>query len=160
MDWLRKTAVVSAICISSIAGFEAFRSLPYKDMVGVWTDGYGNTHNVVPGRPVTKAQATATLEAHIATFTAGVVQCLKGPVPQGMLDGFVSLAFNIGVPAFCGGSIPKAYLAADYMEACRRILRYDKARVNGKLVPVRGLALRRYAEYNSCLTGVKVSYEK
>ncbi|USX19924.1 hypothetical protein NHH82_29525 [Oxalobacteraceae bacterium OTU3REALA1] len=38
--------------------FEGCELTAYQDAGGVWTNGYGNTHGVVPGSTITQAQIT------------------------------------------------------------------------------------------------------
>ena len=147
---------VSAAMLLALAAYEGFSPGPYQDVAGVWTNGYGNTHGVTASSPpVTKEQALADLSKHVDTFTQAVLKATApGPITQGMLDAFVSLTYNIGPAAFASSTAAKDFRQGDYMAACLRILRYDQARVKGKLQPVKGLALRRYGEYNTCLAGV------
>lgn len=147
---------VSAAMLLALAAYEGFVSPPYQDVAGVWTNGYGNTVNVGPHTPpVTKEQALAQLSKHVDSFTADVLAAIDHlPITQGMLDAFVSLTYNIGGGAFKKSTAASDFRQGDYMAACLRILRFDQARVKGKLQPVKGLAARRYGEYNTCLAGV------
>lgn len=148
----RRRVTVGALVL--LMALEGLRLMPYQDIAGVWTDGYGNTENVVPGRRITKAKADADLERHVERFTQSVIATLGPDVPQGMLDSFVLLTHNIGATAFRNSTAAKAYLAGDYSGACLYAMRYSKARINGKLRTVRGLADRRYQEYNLCIEGI------
>lgn len=154
---VRYVITVSLACILGIAGLEGFSPTPYQDQVGVWTNGYGNTHGVGPNTsPVSKEKALKDLEAHVAVFTKDVLTAIDSyPITQGMLDAFVSLTYNIGPGAFRSSTVVKDFKAGRYMDACLRILRFDKA--GGKTV--RGLALRRYTEYNTCIAGVPNAFQ-
>jgi len=133
---------------------EGLRLMPYQDIAGVWTDGYGNTQNVVPGRPISREKAEDDLRRHVEHFTQIVVNTLGPDVPQGMLDSFVLLTHNIGETQFRASTAVKAYKAGDYSGACLYAMRYNKATVKGRKRVVRGLADRRYQEYNLCIQGV------
>jgi len=61
-------------------------------------------------------------------------------------------AFNTGVSAFCGSTIAKRFNARDWRGGCDAMLAWNKARVNGRLVIVTGLAKRRERERAMCLT--------
>lgn len=137
-----------------LAALEGFRSMPYQDIAGVWTDGYGNTEQVVPGKSVTEVQSKAKLQRHVDKFTDTVVASLTIEPTQGQLDGYVLLTYNIGGQAFRTSTTVKDHNAGRFMDACLRMLRFDKARVNGTLRSVKGLANRRYEEYNLCIAGV------
>ena len=145
---------ITAQALLLLAALEGFQRIPYQDIAGVWTDGYGNTENVVPGKPVTEAQARVKLEKHVDKFTAAVLACLTRAPTQGQLDSYVLAAYNIGSATFCSSTAVKDHNAGRFMDSCLRMLRFDKARVKGVLRPVKGLANRRYEEYNVCLSGV------
>jgi lysozyme len=133
-----------------IAQWEGFSSLPYRDIVGVWTDGYGNTHGVVPGVPVSEPEARVTLQRHADKFAQAVQDCIGVPIAPQHLTAFTSLTYNIGPTAFCRSSIVPKYKAGDFDAACRVIPQFNKVRKNGKLVPVKGLTNRRAQEFAVC----------
>jgi lysozyme len=58
-----------------------------------------------------------------------------------------SLAYNIGVGAFCGSTLVALLNQGLYVEACSQILRWDKA--GGR--QLRGLTIRREAEHRTCI---------
>lgn len=62
-------------------------------------------------------------------------------------DAFVSVTYNIGEKAFCDSTMARKLKAGDYAGACAQILRWDK--FQGR--PLRGLTLRRQAEYRTCI---------
>lgn len=148
----RRQITVGALAL--LMALEGLRLMPYQDIAGVWTDGYGNTENVVPGRRITREKADADLQRHVQKFTQVVVDTLGPDVPQGMLDSFVLLTHNIGETRFRTSTAVAAYKAGDYSGACLYAMRYNKATVKGKKRVVRGLADRRYQEYNLCIAGV------
>jgi lysozyme len=100
---------------------EGFRSAPYRDTLGNWTQGIGNTHGVTAeSAPVTLEQARATLAANVAL----VEQELDAQLPwwRGMndvrQDVFVEMAFNMGI-----GHAPTRILpAGSGLEAFRKML--------------------------------------
>ncbi len=53
---------------------EGCRLTAYRDSGGVWTNGYGNTHGVVPGSIITQQQADADLGANIQNSVNDVNQ--------------------------------------------------------------------------------------
>jgi lysozyme len=109
---LKVAYAISAAAVVALMGYEGFVATPYRDQAGVWTNGYGNTKGVTRYTPpVTKAQATADLEAHVDKFTDGVLAALTIPPTQGQLDAYVLLTYNIGVPAFAKSSAAQAHNA-------------------------------------------------
>ena len=141
---------------------EALRLTPYQDEAGVWTDGWGNTKGVVPGRTITREKAQADFEQHMRVFADAVLQALDPVVVlwQGQLDGYVSLTHNIGGGAFRASTTARLHKAGDYPGAALAMLRFDKLRDarTGALRPSKGLAIRRYQEYNMVIASIPKEY--
>ena len=142
--------------IAFLIGFEAIRLTPYQDGAGVWTDGIGNTENVVPGKDITLAKAYADFDRHVDKFSATVRNSLTKPVSQTTFDSYVSLAFNAGQGAWLSSSTLKAHNAGKPMDACLYMMRwvYITNQRTKKKEFSRGLWNRRYQEYNYCIAGV------
>jgi lysozyme len=68
------------------------------------------------------------------------------PLFQYEFAAFVSLAYNIGVGAFCGSTLVKKLNAEDYAGACAEISKWNKFK--GK--PLLGLTRRRAEERAIC----------
>lgn len=107
--------------IELLHGREGCRLTPYKDTKGIWTDGWGNTHGVVPnGPPITQAKADADFVHHLDVFERSVADCVKVPLKQHQFDALVSFAYNVGKNALAFGnnggpsSILRALNAGDY----------------------------------------------
>lgn len=136
---------------------EGLRLIAYRDCVGVLTIGFGHTSTagapaVVPGMKITREQADEILSRDLAVFERGVAALLakaKAPVLRHEFDALVDLAFNIGLKAFAGSSLLKAYLAGDKMLAATKFLDWNRA--GGKVVA--GLTNRRRRERAWFLTG-------
>lgn len=139
-----------------LIGFESLRLNPYQDGAGVWTDGIGNTHGVVPGRPITKEKAYADFDKHVDKFSATVSKSLTKPVSQPTFDSYVSLTFNAGEGAWLSSSTLRAHNAGKPMDACLYMLRWVQITdpKTKKKMFSQGLWNRRYQEYNTCISGV------
>lgn len=94
---------------------------PYRDTKGIWTDGYGNTHGVVPnGPPITQEKADADFARHLVNFRRSVLACVNVPLKDHQLGALVSFALNVGGDALPHGanggpsSILRALNAGDY----------------------------------------------
>ncbi|MFV0279231.1 MAG: lysozyme [Rhodoblastus sp.] len=149
---------MSAACRRKITQpSEGRRLRAYRDIVGVWTIGYGHTSRagpprVVPGMTITQAEAEEILARDLESFERGVAQALrrkKGETLQREFDALVDLAFNIGLGAFRSSSLLKAYLAGDKARAAEKFLDWNKA--GGRVVP--GLVARRKRNRAWFLTG-------
>ena len=100
---------------------EGCRLTPYLDTKGVWTDGWGNTHGVVPnGPPITQEKADADLARHLEVFEQAVADCVTVPLKAHQNDALVSFSLNVGKNALPYGnngkpsSILRALNAGDY----------------------------------------------
>jgi lysozyme len=140
--------VVSGMSMIGIALHEGYVGHTYKDSVGVNTIGFGTTVGVKPGQKITVERALVKLGTNVTEKEQAMKKCL-GDVPlyQHEWDAYVSLSYNIGTGGFCSSTLVKKLKASDYSEACKEILRWNRAggRVND------GLVKRRRDEYRQCL---------
>ena len=144
---------LSAAGLVGILGFEGFEPVAKPPVVGdVPTYGYGTTTHVdgspvKAGEKITPPKAIERALQDVQKYEGALKQCVKVPLHQYEYDAFVSLAYNIGPHAFCKSTLAKKLNAGDYVGACREILKWD--RFKGK--PLRGLTVRRQAEYRMCM---------
>ena len=139
---------LSAAALVSLAVFEGYRGEAYIPVKGdVPTIGFGQTDGVEPGDKTTPERALVRLLHDANSHSEGIKACIKVPLHQYEFDAYSSLAYNIGVSAFCQSTLVKKLNADDYQGACAQILRWDKFK--GKTL--RGLTRRRQAEYQTCL---------
>lgn len=133
-----------------IKQFEGFRSAPYKDAVGVWTIGYGNTY-YPSGKKVTandtplSRQQAHDLKLTIINqdFAPKVRELIDGlPINQNQFDALVSLAYNIGVGALAKSSVIRHLKQGNIKASADAFLLYNKA--GGRVLA--GLDRRRKAE--------------
>jgi lysozyme len=158
--------------VAFIAGWEGLRLAFYRDVVGVWTIGYGHAYPGVaslddagarltrdlaaaglgaPSRDhsptaiaVTAEQATGLLRIDLRTAARGVSAAFPGiGFLQPQFDALVSFAFNLGVGMLGRGhTLGDAIRANDYAGAAAAFVLYDHA--GG--VENTGLRNRRLAE--------------
>lgn len=129
----------------------------YVDMVGVVTICDGDTSDVRRGQVATEAECQARLERQLVAHAKPVLRCvpaLAHPDRQNQLIASVSLAYNIGPSGFCGSSVARRFNRGQWATGCHNMMLWNKVRVNGRLVPVRGLTLRRARERKLCLEGL------
>jgi lysozyme len=138
---------LSASALVGIAGWEGYSGTAYQDIVNIWTIGFGTTAGVKKGQTIDPVKALQRKLTDVQKFEGALKQCIKVPLHQHEYDAYLSLAYNIGPTAFCNSTLVRRLNAQDYAGACQQILRWDKA--GGK--PVRGLTLRREAEYRQCM---------
>ncbi len=132
-----------------IERWEGTRLSPYRDIVGVWTVCTGETRAAM--RRYTQEECRALLETAIrSTYGAGVLACVpaldRRPRP---LAAAISLAYNIGVTAFCRSTVARKFRAGDWRAGCDAFLLWNRA--GGRVIP--GLVERRRSERTLCLEG-------
>ena len=130
--------------VDLIKSFEQCRLTPYQDGGGVWTDGWGNTHDVVPGQDITQEQADARLLENLALSVEQVNNCVSYDVPQHVFDALVSFDFNCGYGSLRGSTLLSRVNDGDMAAAADEFEKWDH--VHGQVCA--GLLRRRIAEEN------------
>lgn len=128
--------------LALIKEFEGCKLTAYKDIVGVWTIGYGHTRSARQGMVITQAQADELLALDVATHASSVYKALQVKLEQHQFDAVVSLAFNVGVSAVRNSTLMKMINRGDVKPAAAQFDRWNKA--GGKVLA--GLTRRRAAE--------------
>jgi lysozyme len=128
--------------LALIKKWEGCRLTAYKDIVGVWTVGYGSTGpHVKQGLTLTQDQADKLLQDDLDRFEASVDK--NAPTAsQNQFDAMVSLAFNIGTGAFEKSTLLRKLKAGDTAGAADAFLSW----VNAGGRKVQGLVNRRADE--------------
>jgi lysozyme len=128
--------------IELLKQFEGFRSKAYKDIVGVWTIGYGFIKGVKEGDVLSREDAEIRLKEELEEYVAGVKSVCKVEPNENQLAAMVVFAFNVGVAGFKKSTVIKAHNRGDFQAASRAFALWNKA--GGKVVA--GLTRRRNAE--------------
>ena len=148
--------VVAASTLVGIAVNEGYREEAYIPVKGdVATIGFGTTAGVKMGDRTTPERSLVRLLDEIeGVYAAGVRRCVTVPLYQHEYEAYVSLAYNIGVGAFCRKALPNKppnlidlINAGRYAEACARIEAF-KYGPGKKVLP--GLVKRRAKERALC----------
>lgn len=140
--------VLSASTLVGIAVHEQYRGQAYIPVPGdTPTMGFGTTEGVKMGDKISVERALVRLLQDASKFEQVVKRCAPVPMHQYEFDAYVSLTYNIGENAFCTSTLAKRLKQGDYLGACKEILKWDKFK--GK--PLRGLTIRREAEYKKCI---------
>lgn len=129
--------------IKEFEGFP-FNGRPYKDMVGVWTIGYGHTEGVhANSRRLTQTEAAELLRHDLDRHYAPPVEAIGVSLAQHQFDALVSFVYNCGPGAIAPTmTVGRALRSEDWHGAADGLLLWDKA--GGR--PVAGLTRRRRAE--------------
>jgi lysozyme len=144
---------VSEVGIKLIQDFEGCSLVPYADIVGKMTIGYG--HLIRPedrfNPPLTHGQAVALLCDDLEKFESWVLGAVTVDINQNQFDALVSFTFNLGPGALQKSTLLRKLNGGDYSGAADEFLKWCKA--GGK--EVAGLLRRRKAERELFLTKVK-----
>jgi lysozyme len=104
---------------------EGCRLTAYQDAGGVWTNGYGNTHGVVPGSTITQQVAAADLSANIQNSVNDVNQLVTVQLTQGEFDALVDFDFNLGRGRLATSTLLSLLNAGEFAEAAVQFDRWD-----------------------------------
>ena len=134
--------------VDLVAEFEGFSPVPYQDIGGCWTIGYGSTRDI-DGRPVTAhtpqiSIATAMMLARRDLEKAAIevdanVRIALTDDQVAALEDFI---YNVGSKAFRSSAMLRKLNAGDIDGACAELQRW--CHVSGNVIE--GLLRRRQAE--------------
>jgi lysozyme len=145
------------MAVGALMHDEGLRAVDYRDIAGVPTACFGHTgSDVTVGKRRSRSECRTLLRTDAAAHLNGVIGCVPAlqDRPE-QLAAATRLSFNIGVAAFCRSTAARRFGADDWRGGCDAFLAWNKARVGGRLVVVRGLTDRRRRERAMCLTGLK-----
>ena len=133
---------ISTEGISLIKKFEGCELESYQCAAGVWTIGFGSTHNIEEGMNISKDRAEELLLEDIAEFEESVLESVDMPMSQHQFDALVYWTFNLGPNNLKSSSMLKVLNSGNYEDVPEQIKRWNKA--GGKVLD--GLIRRREAE--------------
>lgn len=150
---------VSPKAVKMIMHHEGVRQKAYRCPAKLWTIGVGHVlypeqvklkledRMSVPLRPeddrvFSMEEVDGILRSDLARFERGVAQYCPVPLTQGMFDGLVSFAFNVGLGTLQRSTLRQKLLRGDKEGASQELLKYCMA--GGKIL--KGLQNRRLDE--------------
>lgn len=129
--------------IDLIKSFEECKLNAYKDIVGVWTCGWGATGiDIIEGVVWTQEQADDRLVKDLARFEGYVDQMLTVELNDNQFSALVSFCYNLGPGNLTHSTLLKLVNQSDFTAASEEFKKWDLAA--GKHSD--GLARRRLAE--------------
>ncbi len=149
---LISAALVTALATPFIAQWEGVRLTAYKDIVGVPTICFGDTHGVQMGDRATMAECEDRLAEDVLAFYREISACMTNPnIPTGVQASLLELAFNVGGGKVCRSTMMRMANAGQYRAACEELHRWVRA--GGKRI--KGLENRRAdSKRKLCLRGL------
>ena len=147
--------------IELIKAYEGFRSNAYRDIVGVWTIGYGHTKGVKSGDKMTEPEAFELFITELADYGYRMSLLIKVPINDNQYSALVSFVYNLGVGALQFSTLLKRLNKGDYTldydgnVIIERKNKYKQYAIKSEFErwnkaggePVYGLLRRRKAEY-------------
>ncbi len=144
---------INDVGLNLIKRDEGLRLRAYQDVAGIWTIGYGHTP-AARGQVIDQAEADRLLLHDLGAASKGVEGATDAAhTTDNQFSAMVSLTFNIGLGGFRGSTVLRQHRAMKFELAADAFLMWNKAHVDGKLVPVAGLTRRRGEERMLYLTG-------
>jgi lysozyme len=135
--------------------FEGFSAKPYRDPAGVWTIGYGSTHDQL-GHPITahtpaitKVIAEGLMRRDLTKAAIEVSADVHVPMTKEERAALIDFVYNVGIGAFKASTLLRKLNAGDYHGAADEFARWDQA--GGHVLA--GLIRRRAAERAEFLKG-------
>lgn len=154
------TRRINAEGLKHIKQWEGLKLTAYRDVVGVWTIGYGSTGpHVSPGLNITSQHAEQLLLKDLERFEEAVDGSVKVKLTGNQFAALVSFAFNVGVGAFKGSTLLKRLNRGEYSAIPRELAKWVKGTdpKTGKKITIQGLVNRRAAEAGLWAKGAFVS---
>lgn len=145
---------VNKSTLDLIKQYEGCKLTAYKDIVGVYTIGFGTTAaaglGITPakGMTITQERAEDLLRQGVEKFAATVDAMITAKVNANQFGACVSLAYNVGSTGFAKSTVLRELNAGNYDKAAAAFRMWNKA--GGEVI--KGLVNRREAEIKLFLT--------
>lgn len=151
----RRTAAWLALCVAFTGTCEGLRTVAYRDVGGIPTACFGETHGIRMGDTFTVEQCNTMLADKLArVYGPAVDRCIVRELPPERKAAYTSFVYNVGRVPFCTGSVARYENAGDPQRACDALMLYNKVRIAGQLVPWPGITNRRTKERQLCLSNL------
>lgn len=118
----------------------------YRCPAGRWTIGWGHCKGVKSGMRATVAECEQFLQEDLNEAGNVVTRLVHVPLTQHQFDALASFIFNLGQGNFAESTLLRKLNQGLYDEVPEQLMRWNKARVDGVLTPLKGLTRRRTAE--------------
>jgi lysozyme len=132
--------------LNLIKVFEDCRLEAYQDQRGIWTIGYGHTHDVSQGMTCTAEQANAWLIEDSQSAWDAICEFVLVPLTETQGGALLSFVFNVGRHAFKESTLLIKLNGGHYDAVPSELAKWNKITVNGEKIFSNGLTNRRNTE--------------
>lgn len=129
-----------------IKKWEGLRLTAYLCPAGIPTIGWGHTYGVRMGQTISEAEAEVFLDHDYQAAEEDVRELVKVPLNENQLGALTSFVFNLGAGNLRISTLLRKLNEGDYQAAAEQFGAWNKARVDGKMVALAGLTMRRAHE--------------
>jgi lysozyme len=145
-----QTKPLNSYTLNLVKQFEGFSSQAYQDTDGTIVIGYGmpkiKGKKVKMGDRISSIQAEIALKQELQKIQQEILSMVKVDLTSNQLSALVSFSFNVGTKYLADSTLLAKINAGDHYSAASEFIRWNKADLNGKLVPMAGLTRRRTTE--------------
>jgi len=137
--------------IEIIKRYEGLRTKAYQDSNGIWTIGYGNTHEVHPGDEISEEQAEEELREYLQNIGPLIIRAAKAPLNNNQYSALLSFTYNVGIGNFDKSTLLKLINSKENDKVVQEFVKWDKDARGQELA---GLRARRLAEASLYFTPI------
>lgn len=145
-----QTEPLRSYTLNLVKEFEGFSDQAYQDTDGTIVIGYGMPEikgkKVKMGDLISSAQAERALKQELQKIQQEILSMVKVDLTSNQLSALVSFSFNIGTKFLADSTLLAKINAGEHYGAANEFIRWNKAHLNGELVPMTGLTKRRTTE--------------
>jgi|SRR5699024_4233931 len=148
-------AAASTIAVALLITLEGNPGKPYRDVAGILTDCYGNTHNVSPNHIRTEDECKALMKTEVGKLGRMILKD-NPDTPVEVLASGISFTYNIGSGGYSMSQYRQKLINGDFMGACYEMKKwvYITNPITKRKEISKGLVNRRAQEVELCLEGV------
>lgn len=120
--------------IDLIKHFEGCRLKAYRDIIGVWTIGYGHTGlDVSPNLVINQEQAESLLKKDLVNFEENLSKMITTELNQNQFDAIMDFTYNVGLGNFQRSTLCKKINERNFKAATDQFERWSRA--GGNVIP-------------------------
>ena len=146
------SAAALVLAAPLVMHFEGVKADPYRDIGGVLTVCYGETHGVEMRR-YAPAECRALLDKSLASHGADIAACMPPGLPDHVQAASLSFGYNVGASKFCASTMAAQLRRGNLPQACAELSKWTRVAGKDCRDPANrcaGIVRRRDAERTLC----------